>query len=170
MIDVDYCRTLARYGQWMNEKCYAVCAELTDEERKRNRGAFFCSIHGTLNHLLYGDLAWLSRFTGEPASMPVLGTELYDEFDALHRERVAVDARILSWVETLGDDWLASPAVFTSQTDGVTRELPSWAIVVHMFQHAVHHRGQLTTLLSQLGRDVGPTDLHKLPELATLRD
>ena len=62
--DVELYQTFARYNQWMNEKLYAVCAEIDDGERKRDRGAFFKSIHGTLNHLLFGDRAWLGRFTG----------------------------------------------------------------------------------------------------------
>jgi uncharacterized damage-inducible protein DinB len=60
----EYCRTLARYNRWMNEKLYAVASELTDEERKSDRGAFFKSIHGTLNHLLLADSVWMARFTG----------------------------------------------------------------------------------------------------------
>ncbi len=64
MIDRDHARLMAQYNQWMNEKLYAASAQLTDAERKQDRGAFFESLHGTLNHLLYGDLAWLCRFTG----------------------------------------------------------------------------------------------------------
>lgn len=166
MIDSDYCAALARYNRWMNEKLYALCAELPDAERKRDRGAFFGSIHRTLDHLLYGDLAWLSRCTGHPASMPPLEEELYADFDALRAERGRVDERLLAWSAELTRDWLESPMRFTSQTDGVTRELPHWMLVVHLFNHQTHHRGQVTTLLSQLGLDPGPTDLHKLPGLA----
>jgi uncharacterized damage-inducible protein DinB len=166
VIDADYCCTMARYGAWMNGKIHERCAGLSDAERKRERGAFFGSIHGTLSHLLYGDLAWLSRFTGEPAQMPRLGAELHADFEALHEERRRVDARLLAWSETVTPAWLAEPHVFTSQTDGVTRELPTWVVVVHLFNHATHHRGQLTTLLTQVGLDVGPTDLHKAPGVA----
>lgn len=170
MIDVDTCRTLAAYNAWMNQKLYAVSAEIPDAERRRDRGAFFGSIHATLDHLLYGDLSWLGRFTGEPREMPRLGVLLHDEFASLRHEREAVDARLCRWVETLAPAWLEAPLRFTSQTDGITRELPTWLLVVHMFHHQIHHRGQVTTLLSQLGHDVGPTDLHKLPGLARVFD
>jgi uncharacterized damage-inducible protein DinB len=163
MIDVGYCRTMASYNAWMNQKLYALCAGLPDAERRRDRGAFFGSIHATLDHLLYGDLAWLGRFTGEPRELPRLGTPLHADFDALRREREAVDARLVAWAETLAPAWLEAPTRFVSQTDGVLRELPTWTLVVHLFNHQTHHRGQVTTLLSQLGLDVGPTDLHKLP-------
>ena len=63
MIAPAYCQLMARYNRWMNERLYALCAGLDDDERKRDRGAFFGSIHGTLNHLLWGDRMWLGRFT-----------------------------------------------------------------------------------------------------------
>ena len=67
MLVVDHYRALARYNRWMNERLYALCDEIPDADRKRDRGAFFRSIHGTLNHILLADRAWLGRFTGDPA-------------------------------------------------------------------------------------------------------
>jgi uncharacterized damage-inducible protein DinB len=58
--------TMARYNRWMNERLYECCSRLPDEARKRDMGAFFKSIHGTLNHLLLADRVWLGRFTGKP--------------------------------------------------------------------------------------------------------
>src|SRR5690348_18374029 len=93
-------RVFARYNRWMNERLYALCATLSDADRKRDRGAFFRSIHGTLNHLLLTDRAWLGRFTRDPAvsasrdgdGNPIamtgrLDQELYGEFETLRRER-----------------------------------------------------------------------------------
>lgn len=59
MITADHCDLMARYNRWMNGKLYDCCAEIADDERKRDRGAFFGSIHATLNHILYGDLAFM---------------------------------------------------------------------------------------------------------------
>jgi uncharacterized damage-inducible protein DinB len=87
VIDSEYCQTMAAYNQWMNQKLYAVCAEIPDAERKQDRGAFFKSIHGTLNHLLYGDRAWLGRFTSQPFATKVIGQELYSNFAELRQER-----------------------------------------------------------------------------------
>lgn len=169
MIDSGYCHLMARYNGWMNARLLALCADIPDPERRRDRGAFFRSIHGTLNHLLYGDLAWLGRFTGEPAVLPTMGVDLYDDFDELRRARAALDARLVDWVDTLTDDWLHQPFAYTSKVDGLTREIPTWTLVVHLFNHQTHHRGQLTTLLSQLGLDPGVTDLPFLPGLAVVR-
>jgi len=166
MIDAEYCQTMARYGAWMNSKLFTLCAELSDDASKQDRGAFFRSIHGTLNHILSGDLAWLSRFTGDPGSPPPLGAELFADFRQLASEREQCDARLQAWSANVDPDWLVAPMTFTSQTDGIQRTLPTWVLVVHMFNHGTHHRGQLTTLLKQLGLDPGETDIHKVPGLA----
>lgn len=170
MIDGDYCRTMARYNGWMNERIYELCARIPDEERRRDRGAFFSSIHGTLNHIVYADLAFLSRFTSDPPEVPALGEELVADFDELRAERTALDERLLRWSSSLSDVWLSAPFTYESKVDGRSRRVPSWILVVHLFQHQAHHRGQLTTLLSQLGHDPGVTDLPFMPGLAEIVD
>lgn len=165
MIDSAYCQTMARYNQWMNQKLYAVCANIPDGDRKQDRGAFFKSIHGTLNHLLYADLAWLGRFTQQPFTASTSNDELYQDFDDLRQQRIATDQTMLSWAEHLSADWLAAPFTFTSAAYQQSRTAPTWVLVTHMFNHQTHHRGQLTTLLSQLGYEPGITDLPWLPDL-----
>jgi uncharacterized damage-inducible protein DinB len=168
MIDAEYARTMARYNRWMNERLYALCASLGEEERRRDRGAFWKSIHGTLNHLCYADLAFLSRFTGDPGEVPPLGVELYASFAELLADRNAIDARLDAWAGSLTDAWLAAPHTYTSRVDGRTRTAPAWVLVAHLFNHQTHHRGQLTTLLSQMGHDCGVTDLPFMPGVAVL--
>jgi uncharacterized damage-inducible protein DinB len=166
MIDADYARALARYNRWMNERLYACCAELPDAERRRERGAFSASIHDTLDHIVYGDLTLLSRLTGDPPDVPELGETLYPEWDALAGVRRSLDARLERFADGLVEPWLRAPFPYTSRVDGRTRTLPTWVLVVHLFNHQTHHRGQVTTLLRQLGRDVGCTDLPSTPGLA----
>jgi uncharacterized damage-inducible protein DinB len=163
MITAGYARTMAQYNQVMNERIYTVCAKLSDDDRKRDRGAFFGSIHGTLNHLLWGDLAWMTRFTAK--ELPVGGprSELQAEFDALWAARAALDAQIVDWAASLDEHWLRSPFQFYSISYARERRLPAWLLVMHLFNHQTHHRGQLTTLLSQLGVDYGVTDLPFIP-------
>jgi uncharacterized damage-inducible protein DinB len=159
MIDADWCLTMARYNEWMNSRLYALCATLPDAELRRDRGAFFKSIYGTLNHIVYGDLAFLSRFTGEPANVPEVDRELFAGFAELREARAALDARLLRWAASLADDWLRQALSYTSKIDGRTRTVARWVLVTHLFNHETHHRGQLTTLLSQMGLDVGSTEL-----------
>jgi uncharacterized damage-inducible protein DinB len=168
LIDAEYARLMARYNRWMNDRLYALCGGLPDAERRRDRGAFFRSVHGTLNHLVYADLAFLSRFTGDPPEVPPLGVELYARFEELAAVRAALDARLDAWAAGLSDAWLRAPHSYTSKVDGATRTLPAWILVAHLFNHQAHHRGQLTTLLSQQGLDVGTTDLPFMPGVAVV--
>jgi uncharacterized damage-inducible protein DinB len=161
----DHCRALARYNRWMNDKLYAVAAKLTDDERKRDRGAFFKSIHGTLNHLLLADRVWMGRFTGVslhgdwlgPGGIRSLDQELYGDFEELRRERARTDKDIDGWVAGLTAEKLASPLRY--ERKGKTYDDPLWQSVAHLFNHETHHRGQVTTLLTQAGHDPGVTDL-----------
>jgi len=163
MVDPDYCRLMARYNRWMNERLYALLAELDDAQRKQDRGAFFGSMHGTLNHILWGDRMWLGRFIGAPCEVPAFGAAMFPDFALLAREREATDRDMLEWAGNVSPEWLAGALTYTSKVDGRTRELPRSVAVVHLFNHGTHHRGQLTTLIRQAGRDPGITDLPWLP-------
>lgn len=159
MIIIEQYQTMADYNQQMNLKIYALCAKISDEKRKENLGAFFQSIHGTLNHLLYGDRAWMGRFLDKPFFVPNMGKEMYSDFNQLRCEREQTDREIIEWTKNLSTEWLEKLFEYTSFVDRKTRILPTWLLVTHMFNHQTHHRGQLTTLLSQLGYDPGITDL-----------
>ena len=170
MISATYCTTLAQYNEWMNERLFALCAGLSDEELRRDRGAFFGSIQRTLNHILYADLAFLSRFTGDPPAPPELGVDLHTHFANLHAARRALDQRLCEWTATLDDAWLRGTLTYVSKVDGRTRTRPRWLLVTHLFNHQAHHRGQTTTLLAQMGLDMGSTDLPFMPSLAAASD
>ena len=88
---------MAAYNRQMNQQFYAACAELSDAERKQDRGIFFNSIHGTLNHLLLVDRLWLGGFTKNSVAFASLGEELYADFAELSAEREQTDADILAW-------------------------------------------------------------------------
>jgi uncharacterized damage-inducible protein DinB len=160
---MNYHSAIATYNQWMNQKLYAVCAEIPDLDRKEDRGAFFKSIHGTLNHILVADRIWLGRFTQQPFTAQ-LDTELYSDFSELRSQRERLDLTIIDWAQDLTPDWLNADFTHTNNA-GITRTLPHWLFVTHMFNHQTHHRGQLTTLLNQMGYHSGVTDLHTMPSL-----
>ncbi len=166
MITPDYCKMMSEYNVWMNTRVYALCDDMGDQARKTDRGAFFGSIHRTLNHLIYSDLAFMSRFTGEPGEVPELGVDLYDDFHELRSARTALDDRILTWSSALSETWLEAALTYTSKVDGKTRTVPQWVLVSHMFNHQTHHRGQITTLFSQMGLDVGSTDIPFMPSFS----
>jgi uncharacterized damage-inducible protein DinB len=168
---LDNYRFLAQYNRWFNGRLYEACEQLADAERKRDRGAFFSSIHGTLNHLVWGDQLWLKRFAAQGVEFPSLGgtlldmpegaahaTVLHSDWAALRAKRERLDAAIEAWACEM-------PPGFPLQTmryansKGVQREHPAWKALTHFFNHQAHHRGQVTALLAQAGIDPGVTDL-----------
>jgi uncharacterized damage-inducible protein DinB len=158
-VSLLHVQTMARYNRWMNQKVYDGSSGLADEDRKRDMGAFFKSIHGTLNHILLADRIWMGRFTGEPYSVRSLDQELYADFSVLRAERAAEDNRIIDWVASLSPEDMERDLVYTSVVNPESRRYPLWFALSHFFNHQTHHRGQITTLLTQLGVDVGVTDL-----------
>ncbi len=160
----DHARALARYNRWMNEKVYDAASRLNDDDRKRDRGAFFKSIHATLNHLLLADRIWMGRFAGVVApqgsygpGIQSLDQELCADFGDLRRERTKTDDALATWVDELTEAKLASTLSYAAKTGPFA--CPLWWAVAHLFNHQTHHRGQVTTLLTQAGVDVGVTDL-----------
>lgn len=154
---------MARYNRWMNEKIYAVCAEIPDAERKRDRGAFFGSIHGTLNHLLLGDKLWMGRFVDCPFAVESLDQELYADFDVLRAERERMDGEILEFTDALDENALDGDFRFTTIVNPAEHVYVLRHVLLHFFNHQTHHRGQATTLIKQAGHDPGVTDLMWLP-------
>lgn len=169
---LDNYRMLAKYNRWFNAQLYSACAPLGDETLKRDCGAFFGSIHVTLNHLVWADKMWLARFAAQdvacqPSLTPQLlalpsgarfETVLFEGFGDLRAHRVQLDTAIETWVQQLPPDFPGRTMRY-SNTKGVSREHPMWQAMTHFFNHQTHHRGQVTTLLTQMGVDVGVTDL-----------
>lgn len=168
---LEHARFMARYNRWMNERLYAAAATLSDEERCRDRGAFFGSIHNTLNHLVLTDKIWLGRFAAQGTRFEALSAELlavpgfsglnqvlFDDFVALRTHRALLDAAIEAWTAEMTPAYIRQTMHYAN-TSGVQRSHPLWQALSHLFNHQTHHRGQLTTLLTQTGIDPGVTDL-----------
>ena len=166
MIDPAYVRRMARYNRWQNANLYGVADALPDEERRRERGAFFGSVHQTLSHLLWGDRIWMSRFTDVPKPEGGIpgSVSLYQDWDLLKRERAAFDETMIAWADGLDTSWLADDLTYYS--GGAKRDItrPKWLLVTHMFNHQTHHRGQVHCMLTQAGGKPHDTDLPLTPE------
>ena len=166
MIDPAYVRRMARYNRWQNANLYGVADSLSDAERRRERGAFFGSVHNTLSHLLWGDQMWMSRFAGTPqpeVSIPG-SASLYPDWDEMKRTRTAFDETIIAWADGLDAAWLAGD--FSYYARGAQRNItaPKWVLVTHMFNHQTHHRGQVHCMLTQAGGKPHDTDLPMMAE------
>lgn len=151
----------ARYNTLANRALYAACRALSDEERRRDLGAFFGSVHGTLNHLLLGDRIWMTRFEGGTHPSTGLDAILFESFEALAVARVEMDSRIEQFFAAPPAGFLECSLSYVNNA-GVASVDPVAVIVPHFFNHQTHHRAQIHTLLSQLGRDPPVLDLHRV--------
>lgn len=165
MIDLGYVQRMARYNRWQNENLYGVADALSDDERRRERGAFFGSIHKTLSHLLWADRMWMSRFTDVPRPQGGIpeSVSMYPDWDGLKRERADFDAQIVAWADRLDPAWLAGNLTWYS--GAAKRELTreKRLLIAHMFNHQTHHRGQVHCMLTQAGGRPGASDLLAMP-------
>jgi uncharacterized damage-inducible protein DinB len=166
MIDRAYVQRMARYNRWQNQNLYGVADQLGDEERRRERGAWFGSIHKTLSHLLWADRVWMSRFSDTPrpdAGIPE-SVSLYPDWDKLKAERRAFDETIIGWADAVETPWLAGDQTFYSAATKREWTRPRWLLVAHMFNHQTHHRGQVHGMLTQAGGRPHDTDLTVMPD------
>ena len=166
MITGAYAREMARYNHWQNNQLKSFLKALSDEELARDRGAFFGSIMGTANHLLWGDWIWISRFDKGPGpgcSVPATAAIYTGMADWLPL-RDTIDARIARWANTLGDDVLSGSFTWYSAAKENDVTKPYGQSVIHMFNHQTHHRGQLHQMLTEAGSQAPVSDLVFLPE------
>ena len=167
---------MANYNKWMNESIYLAAKALSYEDLTSDRGAFFGSVIGTLNHILVADIIWLKRFASHPEQLSSLDclsqkalpesldSILFPNLDALSEERAFLDEVILDFANQLTSEILATN-LFYKNTKGVSYTKCFAHLIQHFFNHQTHHRGQTSTLLSQFGVDLGTTDLLvKIPD------
>lgn len=161
MITPEYIRTMAAYNAEMNRRIYDAAGRLSDEERRRDAGAFWKSIHGTLCHLLWADMLWLSRFgVGNAPEVPIAESgKLVADFGDLRQRRVAQDESIVEWGERVTADDLLGDLSWFSGAVGRQMTKPKMLCVVQIFNHQTHHRGQVHALLTRAGEQTGDTDL-----------
>jgi uncharacterized damage-inducible protein DinB len=149
----------AAYNRWANQRIYEAAADLTPEEFERDTGAFFKSAMGTLNHVLAADRIWMKRFTGEGDAPTALDAILHREFEGLQKARGVEDDRIVNWVAGQTDKQLNGRFTYITVTDVRTVSQRLAPALAHMFNHETHHRGQMHTILTTLGRPSVTLDL-----------
>ena len=152
---------LARYNRLANERLYEACAQLPDEEYRKQRKGSFGSIHALLNHLLLGDRIWTSRFEGGGQTTPPLNTVLYDKFAPLRAARVEQDARIEAFFRDASPEFFDRKLRYVN-SKGVDRADDAQMAVAHFFNHQTHHRGQVHVMLAQTATPAPSLDLHWL--------
>jgi uncharacterized damage-inducible protein DinB len=149
----------ARYNAWANRRLYAAAAALPEADLRADLGAFFGSLHRTLNHLLTTDVIWLARLRGQtPPDWP-LDYVPHDAFAELRAAREALDDDVIRFVGALGEHELAGPVRYRTITDPAYVEQPMAEALAHVFNHQTHHRGQAHALLTRLTGSAPSLDL-----------
>jgi uncharacterized damage-inducible protein DinB len=165
MISPAYVATMARYNEWQNRSLLTAAEDLDDAARNLPRGAFFGSIFGTFNHLLWGDAMWLHRFAG--TARPPGGIKdspgYFIDWAAFRTERARTDDAILGWADAISDDWLAGELSWVSSAANRQLSRPRALLVTHFFNHQTHHRGQIHAMLTAAGARPWDTDLMLTP-------
>lgn len=160
---------LAKYNKIMNDRIYRVAANLPALELHKNRGAAFQSIFLTLNHIAVVDIIWLQRFSKLPKHETILSElcvlptpntlsePLFGSFNDLKSFREWLDKQISTWTESLQHSDLGVTLNYVNSQGAQTKHIS--LLIMHFFNHQTHHRGQVSTLLSQMDIDIGVTDL-----------
>ncbi|GFE49709.1 damage-inducible protein DinB [Roseobacter cerasinus] len=166
MIDIEYARTMSRYDRWQNQSLVAAADRMTQQDGWKDRGAFFGSIAGTLNHILWDHRVWLARQRGDSATASEIGarqpyTNAPREWSDYKRQRRALDEETGTWCDRLTAADVSRPVRWMRGNTPVVTEFGF--NLVHMFNHATHHRGQVHAMLTAAGVDPGSTDLPMLP-------
>ena len=166
-------RLMSQYNQWMNQKVYQAAHQLEESEIKRDRGAFFGSIIGTLNHIYVADIIWLRRFAQHPqdyqslhqlpelSSYTKLDQTVADDLEDLDKLRQNLDQIMINWCQEIDTQHLDTNLRYFD-TKGNPYNKNFGQLIYNLFNHQTHHRGQATTLITQQGLDVGVTDLLKI--------
>ena len=166
MITPAYVIEMAAYNVWQNNGLYRVVQAMDEADVRADRGAFFGSIFGTLNHLLWGDLLWMSRFDGGPAQSPVIADSAAFTAtvgDGAH-QRIRTDARIVTWAAGVTASDLSGDLTWFSGSLNAEVAKPTATCITHFFNHQTHHRGQLHAMLTAAGQTPDATDLVFMPK------
>ena len=161
MITVEYVRMMAKYNSEMNRRIYADASILTDAQRRADLGLFWKSLHGTLNHLLWGDRQWMSRLDDWPPNIHSIAQSLVliHDFDELCEERWKADAKIEALAQRIDNEWLNEDLIWLSGATGGEMRLGKRVLMVHFFNHQTHHRGQAHAALTMNELKPKDTDL-----------
>lgn len=166
MITRDYCVMMARYNAWQNKQLAGYLNAFDSAELMLDRGAFFGSIQRTINHLVWGDQIWMSRFDGgaAPTGTAPGGLEMFATLTDWSAARTALDDRIETWANGLNDVELQQDMSWYSGIMEQEVSKPIAMLIVGMFNHQTHHRGQVHAMLTATGSDAPVTDLFFMPD------
>jgi len=165
MITSGYLQVMARYNHWQNREIYAAANRLSDAARREDRGAFFGSIHATLSHLYWADQIWMSRLEliEAPSVSACESANYIDDFEQLYDLRCALDKKLIDFADRNEAGPVKGSLTWFSGSVGRESTAPLSMLLVHIFNHQTHHRGQVHAMLTAAGESTSDTDLFLMP-------
>jgi uncharacterized damage-inducible protein DinB len=134
---------------WARDRQLQACAAITEEQFLRSLGSSFSSLRDTLAHLVAVEWLWLERWRGRsPRSL--LPLEDFPTLAAISKRWSTVEREMREYLAGLSEEALERPTTCVS-TRGQTWTYALWRMIFHLLNHQSYHRGQVTTLLRQLG-------------------
>lgn len=155
-MDLETIQTLFEYNRWANGRVLEAAAKLTPEQFVKDMGNSFPSVRDTLAHILGAQLIWLDRWKGLPTK-GLLDAKQFTTLEALRTRWAEVDIVQADFVKSLTAESL-DRVVRYNNTKGEAFAYPLQPLLVHVINHSTYHRGQITTLLRQLGAKPVSTD------------
>jgi uncharacterized damage-inducible protein DinB len=148
-------RRLVDYGYWARDRILTVVEGLDAETYTRDMGSSFGSIRDTLVHVYGAEWVWYSRWTGvSPTVLPAPGD--YPDVATLAAAWTDLEHQVRSLIDRLDEDDLDRPIEY-ARVSGPSERSTLGDMVRHVVNHGTYHRGQVTTMLRQLGADVPPS-------------
>jgi uncharacterized damage-inducible protein DinB len=153
----EVARQLFAYDAWANRRTFGACAALTPEQFTRQLGSSFGSVRDTLAHILGAQFVWLERFHGRvPAGL--LPPSDFPDIASLTARSAELQQGLTGYVNQLSPEDLAASFEYRDLKGNAHRNV-RWQALQHLANHGTYHRGQITTLLRQLGAKPVSTDL-----------
>jgi uncharacterized damage-inducible protein DinB len=154
---LDDIRTLFKFNYWAKARLMSVLESLSGEQFVKDLGSSHGGIHGTLVHIVGAENIWLSRWTDQTV-LKLLGPEDYPTLAAVRKKWDEVEGGMSQFLASLTEENIS--AVVTYKTiEGKQFSYPLWQIMQHVVNHSSYHRGQIVTMLRQLGIKPIGTDL-----------
>ena len=153
MIPVDALREFYDYNYWARDRQLEACAALSEEQFLRPMGSSFSSVRDTLAHLVAVEWIWHERWRGKSpnkADAQAFAAETFPNLAAIRDRSRAVERDVRSYLAGLSEQTLRQSLTYTNMK-GETWTYPLWQTLLHVVNHQTYHRGQITTLLRQLG-------------------
>ncbi len=170
MITQGYLAEMAAYNRWQNDTLYHLCEEIGDAARRLDRGMYFYSLHGTLDHICMVNRAILAFLEEDRPPPSQYGDIVWPDWDTLKSVRLSQDALFETLAADWSEDWMVQSVIVKSSRLKSPRSMPRWVLIVQMFNHQTHHRSQATAELHRMGLDYGSTDMPFRPGAGYLVD